>query len=194
MDFIERYRQLIQTSIRLLVEPGKFWKEKKEEEGSNRIFKDFFLPLVLLVGLAVFVGELITSSEFLLSYAIAKSVREIASYVIQYFLSVYLLNELLTSFGGVKDKLAMSRLVAYSLLPFLIVSLVTGLFPALYVLNVVGLYGLVLFVLGVKGSLEIPVNNQNRYIMIAFLLIFLIFTLVNVFCWKLLQAFYGYGV
>jgi len=103
------------------------------------------------------------------------------------------LNELLTSFGGTKNKLAVSRLMAYSFLPFIIVSIVTGLFPALYVLNVLSLYGIVLFFLGIKGSLELPVENQNRYAMIAFILVFLIFILLDVFSWKLLQAFYGYG-
>ena len=193
MDFKERYQQLFQTSIRVLIEPVGFWKEKKEEEEVKEIFKGYFLPLVILVGVAIFLGELITSSEFLMSYAVAKSLREVISYILQYFLTVYVLNELLTSFGGTKNKLAVSRLMAYSFLPFIIVSIVTGLFPALYVLNVLSLYGIVLFFLGIKGSLELPVENQNRYAMIAFILVFLIFILLDVFSWKLLQAFYGYG-
>lgn len=193
MDFKERYHQLFQQSIHVLLEPKKFWGNTREEDTALGIFKYYFLPLVFLVGLAIFLGELITSSEFLLSYAVAKSIREVVSYILQYYLSVYVLNELLTSFGGVKDKIAVSRLMAYSLLPFLLVSFVTGLFPALYVLNVLGIYSIVLFVMGVKSSLNIPSENKNRYIMIAFLLVFLIFALLNVFSWKLFQAFYGYG-
>ncbi len=193
MDFKERYRQLFQTCLSVLVEPTKFWQEEKEEIKAEAIFKDYFLPLVLLVGLAVFIGELIKGSEILFSYAVAKSVREVVSYILQYFLSVYLLNELLTSVGAVKNKLVVSRLVGYSFLPFLIVSFITGLFPGLYVLSVLGLYGIFLFVQGVKGSLNLLPENQNRYTMLGLLLIFLIFILLNVFSWKLLQAFYGYG-
>ena len=193
MDFKERYHELFHTCLNVLVQPIQFWQGEKEEVKAETIFTNFYLPLVLLVGLGVFLGELITSSEFLFSYAVFKSLREMLSYIAEYFLSVYLLNELMTSSGGVKKKLAISRLVAYSFLPFLLVSFVTGLFPGLYVVNVFGLYGIFLFVQGVKGSLNLAPENQNRYIMISLLLIFLIFILLNVFSWKLLQAFYGYG-
>lgn len=193
MDIKERYQQLFKTSLRLIATPNQFWKEEPKEESAKEIFRNFFLPLVVLAGVAIFLGELITSSEFLFSYAMARSLREIFSYILQYFLSVYVLNELMTSFGGMKNRLAISRLVAYSLLPLLVVSFLTGLFPALYVLNVLSLYGIFLFVLGIKGSLELPETNKNKYAMIAFLLVFLILLILDVFSWKLLQAFFGYG-
>ncbi|HKJ42039.1 MAG TPA: Yip1 family protein [Sunxiuqinia sp.] len=193
MDFKERYQSLFQTSARLLVEPGQFWRETQKEKSTTEVFRDFFLPLAILAGVAIFLGELITSAEFLFSYAIFRSLREIFSFILQYFLSVYVLNELLTSFGGVKNRLAISRLVAYSLLPMLVVSFITGLFPALYILEVLSLYGIFLFYKGVKGSLEIPEANKKWYAAIAFLLVFLIFMILNVTSWKLLQAFYGYG-
>jgi hypothetical protein len=193
MDFKGRYRLLFQTCVSVLMEPNKFWKGEKEEVKPEVVFSDYFFPLVLLVGLAVFFGELIKGSEVLWSYAVAKSVREVISYILQFYLSIYLLNQLLTSAGGEKNKLLVTRLVAYSFLPFLIVSFLTGLFPGLYIISVLGLYGIFLFVQGVKGSLNIVPENQNRYTMLALLLIFLIFILLNVFSWKLLQAFYGYG-
>lgn len=193
MDFKGRYRLLLQTSANVLKEPNKFWRGEKEEVKPEVVFSDYYLPLVLLVGLAVFVGELIKGNEVLFSYAVAKSVREVISYVLQFYLSVYLLNELLTGVGGVKNKLLVTRLVAYSFLPFLLVSFLTGLFPGLYILSALGLYGIFLFVQGVKVSLNLVPENQNRYTMLALLLIFLIFILLNVFSWKLLQAFYGYG-
>lgn len=193
MDFKERYRHLFQTCTSVLIEPNKFWRERKGDAENCSVFTSYYLPLVILVGVGVFLGELISSSEFLFSYALAKSVREVLSYILQYYAAVYVLNELLTNFGGQKNKLAVSRLVAYSFLPFLIVSFVTGLFPGLYVISVLGLYGVFLFVQGVKGSLSLSPGNQNRYILIGLLLVFLIFILLNVFSWKLLQAFYGYG-
>jgi hypothetical protein len=193
MDFKETYHHIYQTGRHALAEPNNFWKAKNEGETSARIFRNFFLPLVLLDGIAIFLGELIASSEFLLGYATAKSLREMISFILEYLISVYVLNELLTSFGGAKNRFAVSRLMAYSLLPSLIAAVITGLFPGLYALNVVGLYGIVLFVLGAKGSLGLPEENQDRYLMVAFLLIILIFMLVNVFSWKLLQAFYSYG-
>jgi FtsH-binding integral membrane protein len=193
MDFKEMYHHIFQTGRQALSEPKNFWKTQNGDETSTKIFRGFILPLAVLAGIAVFLGEIITSYDLLLDYAIAKSLREMVSFILEYLISVYVLNELLTSFGGEKDKAAVSRLMAYSLLPSLIAAFITGLFPGLYVLNVLGLYGIVLFVLGAKESLGLPEENQHRYLMIAFLLIILIFMLVNVFSWKLLQAFYGYG-
>lgn len=194
MDFKERYLPLFQTSVRILINPGRFWKEQEGAERSRKLFIDFFLPLVLLVGVAIFFGELMGSKEFLISYAVAKSMREVISYILLYVFSIFLLNELLSGFGAVKNKNAVRKLVGYSLLPFLIVSFLTGLCPALYALNILNLYGIFIFIVGAKESLGIPAENQTKYIMIAFLLVFLIFILLNVFSWKLLQAFYGYGV
>lgn len=192
MDFIARYKELFQTSIRLLADPSKFWKEQREGEiVLEGAFKNFFLPLVVLVGVAVFVGEFISNSEFLLSYAVAKSIREMVSYVFIFFLSAYLLNELLKTFGGKKDKLAIARLMAYSLLPFLMASFVTGLFPALYMLNIVSLYGFFLFFWGVKECLDLPAENKTRYAMVGILLIIFVVFLMDVFSWKLLGVFYG---
>lgn len=193
MDFKERYRQLFYTCRHVLTEPKKVWKDEAVGLSPQALLKNFYLPLVVLVGLGVFLGQLIFSSQFLLSYALAKSLREVVSYLLQYFMAVYLLNELLTGFGGEKNKEAVNRLVAYSFLPFLLMSFVVGLFPGLYALGVLGLYGIYLFVQGVKESLVLPLENQNRYTMVGLLLIFLIFLLLNVFSWKLLQAFYGYG-
>ncbi len=193
MDFKQRYRQLFQTCSSVIIEPTKVWKNEKSEDSAQTTFKDYFLPLVLLVGTGVFLGEVIFRGELLFGYAVAKAAREVISYILQYYISVYVLNELLTSFGGKKDQSAISRLVAYSFLPFLAVSFITGLFPGLYVIGILGLYGVFLFFQGVKESLNLPAENQNRYILIALLLIFLIFIILNVFSWKLLQAFYGYG-
>jgi hypothetical protein len=190
MDFKEMYHHIFHTGRQMLQGPGEFWEGKKGDETSVKIFVNFFLPLVLLVALGIFMGELITSPEFLFEYAIAKSLREIAGFTLEYLLSVFVLNELVKTFGGIKDMHATSRLMAYSLLPALAAAFVTGLFPGLYVLNVFGLYGAVLFVFGVKGNLQLPAENKTRYIMIAFLLIILIFMIVNIFSWKILQALY----
>lgn len=187
------YHHIFQTGKQVLVGANQFWQGENGNATLASMLKNFFLPLVLLVGLAVFAGELIVSQGFLLDYAVAKSMREIFSFTLQYLLSVYILNELLKSFGGTKDRHAVARVMAYSMLPSLIAAFFSGLFASLYVLNVLGLYGAAIFVWGVKGSLQLPAANQLRYIMMAFLLIILIFMMVNIFSWKLLEAFYGYG-
>ncbi|MGQ8335825.1 Yip1 family protein [Sunxiuqinia sp. A32] len=193
MDIKQEYIRLLNDSWQLTIEPRQFWESRKSGEGDVNVLYRFFLPIVFLVGIAIFLGELITSPEFLLSYAISKSFREIAVYLLQFFAASYLTNELLTSFGGSKNMSLVKPVIAYSLFPFLLVSAVTGLFPALYVLEILGLYGVVLFVLGVQVCFEIPEGNRTRYILITILVNFFTFALINVISWKLFQAFFAYG-
>lgn len=152
-----------------------------------------FIPLVLGLGLAVFVGEAVHSVEILWSYAISKAVTEIVSYSLQLAVAVPVLTALLKTYGGEARKKTVRLVVTYSFVPFMLASLVIGLFPALYIVSIAGLYGFYLFALGALIHFDIPVENQSRYVILAILLIILIFGLVNIVCWKLFQALFPYG-
>jgi hypothetical protein len=134
-----------------------------------------FIPLVLGLGLAIFAGEVIHSVEILWSYAISKAVTEIISYSLQLAVSIPVLTALLKTYGGAPRKKTVRLVVTYSFVPFILASLVTGLFPALYIVSIAGLYGFYLFALGALIHFDIPVENQSRYVILAILLIILIF-------------------
>jgi len=193
MDFKAQFNWLFQESWTLLGEPKKFWKKKLAEGFSQSIVVTFFIPLVVLAGVAILLGEISWNEELLWSYAIFKSLREIFSYLVQYFITALVMIRLLENFKGTSNKTAMYNVLAYSLLPFIIASIVTGLFPGLYVLGIIGLYGFYLLVLGIQTCLEIPKENQSRFIILSILLIVFIFGTVNVISWKILQSIFPYG-
>lgn len=193
MDFKQEYTRLLNESWQLIVEPKKFWISKKEKTEDFNVFKGYYIPFVVLVGIAIFLGELISSSEFLFSYAFVKSLREVAVYILQFYGAVYVTNELISGFKGQKNKEMVKQIVAYSLFPFIVASIITGLLPGLYVLSIVGLYGIFLFALGIQQCIELPEEYKVRYILITILVNFLIFALLNLVSWKLLQFFYAYG-
>jgi hypothetical protein len=115
------------------------------------------------------------------------------SYSLQFMIAVPVLSALLKNFGGTSNRKTVRLVLGYTFVPFLLASFVTGLFPALYIVSIAGLYGFYLFATGALIVLEIPVENQSRYVILAILLIILIFELVNIVCWKLFQAFFPYG-
>lgn len=193
MDLKQRYTWLFTESRQLLLEPKKFWQQKSEAPFTGNIVIRFYAPLVIAVGVAVFLGEIIGKAQFLLSYATMKGLREIISYLIQYWIAVPVLATLLINYGGSHDKKAVRHVLAYSLLPFLLASFITGLFPGLYVLSIIGLYGFYLFVLGAQQCLGLPAENRSRFIILSILLIILIFGMVNIISWKLLLAIFPYG-
>ena len=193
MDFKQEYKRLLNESWQLIIEPRKFWDLKKEHAASIDVMKNFYLPFVVLVGIASFLGKLLTSSEFLFSTVLLECLREMLVYILLYYGAVYVSNELISGFKGEKNKELIKLIVAYSLFPFLLASMVTGLFPGLYALSVVGLYGIFLFIVGIGKCITLPEDYRPRYILITILVIFLIFVLLNLITGKLLQFFYLYG-
>ncbi len=190
MDIKQRYSRLFRESKQLIFEPKKFWSEKQETAFEDNIAMSYYIPLVILVGIGIFLGEIIWNPELLLSYALGNAIREIASYLLQFFIIVPILQILIQNYKGTKNKHAISHLLAYSLLPFLAASFITGLFPGLYPLSIIGLYGFYLFIIGTKSCLEITDENRSKFIVLSILLIVLIFGMVNTVGWKILNALF----
>ncbi len=193
MNLKAQFSWLYQEIIKLVIEPVRFWKEKKVHGFSDTTFTTLFLSMVVAVGFAVSLGELIWNSEIVWSIIISKGLREAISYLIQFYISVFVLKALLNNFQGTSQVDLLQNVLIYTMLPFMLASIITGLFPGLYILGVVGLYGFYIFVLGAQYCLDIPKKNQSRFIILSILLIVFIFGTVNAISWTILKAFFPYG-
>lgn len=172
----------------LIVNPKGFWESKKEvEEGRKVVLFSYLFPLLLVVALAVFLGEFFRRTDFFIEYPLLKALREILLVVLQYFMGVFFAKELMKTFGGKKDVVAARKLVAYSLTPLLLVSVVTGLFQFLYVIDVLGFYSFYLFWIGAKQLLRLPENKANSYAMITIVVNFFVFSFLSWFLAKILE-------
>ena len=138
----------------LILKPGVFWKnEKLQPNGVHQLFVFHFLPIVFLAGAAEFAGQLLKGSGFYLVYPLMRSLREVLLFLLMYAMSVFFTNQLIKPFGGKPNLTAVNKLVAYSLIPVIIVSTVTNLFPFLYVLDALGFYSFFIFITGVEELL-----------------------------------------
>lgn len=181
----------ISTRVRdLIVNPKSFWNAQ-ELAGENRreLLTGFYYPLLILVAFAVFIGEFFSSPHFYVGYAMAKFVREILLYTLIYFASYFFSLELIKPFGGKKNAAVVQKLVVYSLTPFLLVSLISGLFPFLYVLDVLGLYGFYIFWVGVQENLKFPERKESSYILVAIAGNFILYSFISIFLYKLLYTY-----
>jgi hypothetical protein len=184
------FKRIFITVKAVIVEPVKFWEQQKLRENENQhLFTSYFLPLLLMVFLAVFVSEFIRGSRFYLTFPLMKASREILLFLLQYVVSVFLTNELIQPFGGKKNIFVARKLVVFSLIPFLLVSVITGMFPFLYVMDVLGLYGFYIFWTGVNALLEFPERNKTRYILVTIMANFFVFSFLSIFLSRLLSAF-----
>lgn len=187
---IALFRNIFLSIQDIIIKPKEFWVLQKENEIKPRILlAGYFFPILLIAGLAVFTGEFFRSKHFYAGFALMKASREILLFLLQYLLSVFFTNELIKTFGGQKRRKTAQMLVVFSLTPFLLVSIITGLFPFLYILDALGLYSFYIFWVGAKELLDFPQRKLEKYALSTILVNFFIFSFLSVFLSKLLTAY-----
>ncbi len=174
----------------VLLKPGVFWqKEKVAPTGSRYLMAWYFFPLVLLAGVAEFAGKMLWSSGFYLLFPILRSLREIALFLLLYLISIFISNQLIKAFGGNKNLFAVKRIVAFSLAPVILISIITNLFPFLYVLDILGFYSFFIFLAGVETLLEFPGKKYIKYILITLFANFFVYSFLSIFLSGLVTSF-----
>jgi hypothetical protein len=172
-----------------VLKPKDFWEDEKiNPTNLKQVFVSFYLPLVLLAGIAEFAGQMLRGSGFYLMFPVMRAMREIILFLLLYIVSVFLSNLLIKAFGGEKNLAVVRKLVIFSLIPVLLVSIVTNLFPFLYVLDVAGFYSFFIFLAGVEEMLVFPERKRNRYILTTLMVNFFAFTFLSIFLSRLLTA------
>lgn len=184
-------QKIVSTIRECILTPKEFWKSQKVSSDSvSKHISGFFIPVLAVVAVAVFFGEFFKSSHFYVGYAVLKAAREIILFVLEYLLAVFFTNELIKNFKGEKNIVAVRKLVLFSMTPFLMVSLITGLFQFLYVLDILGVYSFYIFWLGANELLELPKEKKDSYIILAVLVNFFVFSFLSIFLSKLLTAYF----
>lgn len=185
MDF--SFSNIIKEVKQLILNPKSFWIAKKEEKIGVSVALSYLFPFLLVLAIAVFVGEFFKRSDFFFEYPILKTIREILLFVLQYFIAVFFTKELMKTFGGEKDVDVARKLVAYSMTPLLLVSIVTGLFEYFSILKVLGFYSFYLFWIGVETLVDLPKEKEHKYSMIVIFVNLLSFSFLGWFLSKIFE-------
>jgi hypothetical protein len=150
----------------MIFNPRAFWKSHSEiRETQDELFKNLLFPLLAVVCTAVFFGEFFRSDYFRIWVALLWVIREILLFAALYFVGVYGTNELIKYFGYEGKIEPLQKLVAYSMVPFMLVSVVTGFFPFFYFLDIFGIYGFYIFTIGSNRLLSFPKEKRGNIIL-----------------------------
>ena len=183
--------ELVDKVRKIVLNPKNFWKSQKEkDEGLAILLGNYFFPILLIVVFVVFLGEFFRSAHFYVVFALLKAVREFILFTIAFFVLVYFTNVLIKTFGGEKDIRAVRQIVTYSLTPMLLVSMVTGLFPFFYPLDILGVYSFYIFWTGGKELLHLPEQKWDSYLLLTIIVDFLIFGFLSIILSQLLTAYF----
>lgn len=180
------FSKLVGDIKQLIINPRGFWEGRKDEDEKSSLFVSYLLPLLFVLAIAVFVGEFFRRSDFFFEYPILKAVREILLFVLQYFIGVFFTKELMKTFGGKKDVAVARKLVAFSMIPLFIVSIITGLFEYFNILKVLGFYSFYLFWIGAEVLVELPKEKEYKFSMMVIFINLLSFSFLG---WLLSKVF-----
>jgi hypothetical protein len=175
-------------SQELILNPRAFWRlHADSKESKDELFKNLLLPLLVAVSVAVFLGEFFRSDYFRIWVGALWVIREVLLFAVLYFIGVYGSNELIKYFGYGEKTEALQKLVAFSLVPFLLISIVTGFFPFFYFLDIFGIYGFYIFLMGGRKLLLFPKEKRDNLILKIIAVNWIVFGLLSFTTAKLLM-------
>ena len=181
---------LFRETREIIFTPKEFWEKQRTafiRPGS--MMMQFLFPYLMLIALAVFLGEFLRSHHFYAGFALLKSLREVLLFTLQYFFAVFFTNALMKTFGKKKNRDVARRLVLFSMIPFLLVSVITGLFPFLYVIDVLGMYSFYIFWVGARTLVFFQERKLQKFILSAILVNFFIFSFLSIILRQILTAY-----
>lgn len=183
------YSKLYALVQELILNPRGFWRAHTDtRESQEELFKNLLIPLLIVVCTAVFFGEFFRSDYFRIWVAALWVIREIVLFASLYFIGVYGTNEIIKYFGFEAKIENLQKLVSYSMVPFLIVSVVTGLFPFFYFLDIFGIYGFYIFLMGGRKLLPFPREKRDNLILKIIAANWIVFGLISFALAKLLMT------
>jgi hypothetical protein len=176
----------------IFMNPTKAWETIDSENKPVRVVRDsFLLPLIILVSISATAGSLIfTNTELSSVYSIFVGVR---SFILLYFTiyaTAFIFGEITYPLDLGRDFSVSFRIIAFSIAPFLICQILSGLFESLLFVNVLGLYGLYIFWTGIDKLLTPPQYKKMPLLIAATIAMVVIYVAVNVLLTILIDKIY----
>ncbi len=181
------YTHVYFLSKEIIVDPIEFWRKHKDmDEDPGELLKTLIYPLLGLVAVAVFLGGFFRGDYFSTGISLLWVTREIMLLSILYFGGIFITRELVKKFGYTVGIPVLQKLVSFSLVPHMVVSVVTGLLPFFFFLDVFGLYSLYVFWLGARKLLPFPKEKRDKYIVRIMAATWVVFAVTSLLLAKIL--------
>ncbi len=152
------YKFFLSGLKNIIFSPVKAWETIDSENKSIKVIRDNFLfPLIITVTLSAIAGSLLfTNTELSPVYSIFTGIKWFLVFFISIYLTSLILGEITFPLDLGKDFSVSFRLIAYSLVPFILCQVLSRLFESLLFVNVIGLYGLYIFWTGAEKLVNPP--------------------------------------
>ncbi len=175
-----------------IINPGKAWEVVHREERPMRFVRgSFFMPLIILVSVSAFLGSMFFINTTLKPmYSVLAAVNTFLFLYLGVYGSAFVVKEIMKAMDLGHDFLVAFKLVAYSMAPIFLSLTVSRLFESLLFINVLGLYGLYIFWVGMEVMVNPPDHKKLPMIIASVVSMLIIFFLLQVILSKLTQTIY----
>ncbi len=162
------YKFFLQGIANIIFNPVKAWETIDSENKPNRVLRrNLFIPLLILVSIASFLGSLIfANTELSAVYSIFVGVKCFVLLYLTVYSTAYILKEITHPLDLGRDFNISFRLIVYSIIPFILCELLCRVFESLLFVDVIGLYGLYIFWTGAEKLLN-PAQHKKLPMLIA---------------------------
>lgn len=188
MDF----RFLYHRTKYFIINPGKAWDVVHRENRPMQFVRgSFFLPLSILVAISAFLGSaLFINTTLKPMYSVLAAVNTFLFLYLGIHGSAFVLREIMRALDLGHDFLVAFKLVAYSMAPIFLSLTISRLFESLLFINVLGLYGLYIFWIGMEVMVNPPDHKKLPMIIATVIAMLIIFLLLQVILSKLTETVY----
>jgi len=186
-------KEIINRCIEIIAHPKEEWKKIKDEDLSIfHLFRDFLLPLIAISVVTSMIGESLRMSEvgFDSQVLLIEGMREFLSLTISFTISILIVNELIKTYGGVKNINIAANLVIFSSVPIILVSILLGLSSSLYIFGLFSLFVFYILFHGTPVMLDLPEERQSNFSILSAMTILIIYLLVSFIISTAFKTFY----
>ncbi len=188
MDF----RFLYHRTLYFIINPGMAWEVVHREERPMKFVRgSFFMPLIVLVAISAFLGSMFFINTTLKPmYSVLAAVTTFLFLYLGVYASAFVVREIMRALDLGHDFLVAFKLVAYSMAPIFLSLTISRLFESLLFINVLGLYGLYIFWIGMETMVNPPDHKKLPMLIATVVSMVIIFFLLQVILSKLTETVY----
>jgi hypothetical protein len=167
----------------ILFKPSQEWMNIKNENHSNKnIFLTFLLPFGFVIFASCFFGYSrifsLPIDIFPFYFVISASFITALTSILGIYLASYIITKIAQYFSSIVDINSTLILIAYSSILSLVLSVLTGLFPEIKNISLVGLYSIYIMWYGLEIMLETPKEKKINFLILSTIIMILSYIVV----------------
>ncbi len=181
---------LISRCLGIIGSPKEEWKKIKEEDDSIwQMITRFLLPLLFILALASMIGGYFRREEsaWTSGLLIIAGLQPLLSISVSLLISTVAINAMIVTFRGTQNVNLAFRLVFFSFIPVILVSIILGVWSELYITGLFSLYSFYIMIFGVRILTDLPHDRESNFSTLASTVILVVYLIANF----ILSSFFG---